>query len=226
MALSTPQRLSAAPDQLGDLVERILARTATTSRFLLGITGAPGAGKSMLSHALALALTGAGTPAAVVGLDGFHLVSEELERLGRTERKGAPDTFDVHGYRVLLRRLREQSSDGPMIYAPRYQRGAVEESIGSAVPVAGQVQVVLTEGNYLLLPQEPWAAIADLLDETWFVSVRQDLRRERLLARHLANGKSMARALQFTDGSDATNAELIAAGAEHADVIIDWGEAH
>lgn len=224
--MSTPERLSAAPDRLGDLVERILVRTSTTSRFLLGITGAPGAGKSMLSQALALALTGTGTPAAVVGMDGFHLASEELEHLGRAERKGAPDTFDVHGYRALLRRLRDQSPHGPVIYAPRYQRGGVEESIGSAVPVAGQVQVVLTEGNYLLLPQDPWAAVADLLDETWFLSVPQDLRRERLLARHLANGKSMARALQFTDGSDASNADLIAAGAEHADVIIDWDEAH
>lgn len=187
---------------------------------MIGVAGPPGAGKSTVTGHLRQVLQERGTRSAVVGMDGFHLAQAELERLGRQRRKGAPDTFDAHGYVALLHRLREHPAH--TVYAPRYVREALEEPIGSAVPVPPGVQVVLTEGNYLLLPQEPWDQIPRLLDEVWFIGTGEDVRRQRLLARHLAAGKSQAEALAFTDGSDAANADLIAATRHRADLIIDW----
>jgi len=219
-------RVTSSPHDLEALVFRVQTliavseQGAETVRVLVGIAGAPGSGKSTLATHLATALDAAGVRCAVVGMDGFHLAQAELDRLGRAGRKGAPDTFDAHGYLALLHRLRTER--GHTVYAPQYVRGAVEQPIGSAVPVHPEVQVVLTEGNYLLLPTPPWDEIAEVLDEVWFVRADEHARRERLLARHLAGGKSRDQALAFTDGSDARNAAMVAMTRHHADVIIDW----
>ncbi|WP_235020104.1 nucleoside/nucleotide kinase family protein [Ruania rhizosphaerae] len=219
-------QLTAAPGRVTSLTERLLEQAhARDARIIVGIVGAPGSGKSTLTDALHRELDAHGLSSAVVGMDGFHLAQAELERLGRTDRKGAIDTFDAHGYLALLHRLRDQVPGDGVIYAPRYVRGSIEEPIGSAVPVAPDVQVVLTEGNYLLADIPPWDEIRAIVDETWFVATDPVSRRGRLLARHLANGKTMERALAFTDGSDARNAELIESTAPRADVQVAWQEA-
>ncbi|MGC0143733.1 nucleoside/nucleotide kinase family protein [Pseudactinotalea sp. Z1732] len=217
--MTPPARLTASPGDLGHLVDRIRA-LCNSGRVLIGVSGPPGAGKSTLTAALARELHAEQVGCAVVGMDGFHLAQAELDRLGRAERKGAPDTFDAHGYLALLRRLRQESTN--TVYAPMYLRGAVEQPIGSAVPVHPGDQVILTEGNYLLLDTTPWDQVPGLLDEAWFVRTDDDARRERLLARHLAGGKTRERALAFTDGSDAANAALVATTRDRADVVIDW----
>jgi pantothenate kinase len=170
---------------------------------------------------LARALTDAGTACAVVGMDGFHLAQAELERLGRAGRKGAPDTFDAEGYVALVRRIRVQRPDSPTVYAPLFDRH-LENPIGSAVPVFADTAVVLTEGNYLLLDDEPWHRLRRLLDETWYVEVDDADRRERLLARHVAHGRSPEAARAFAEGSDERNARLIAATRARADVLVRW----
>src|SRR5882757_6401406 len=76
-------------------------------RALLGLVGAPAAGKSTLARRLVTGVNervGADT-AAYVPMDGFHLSNAQLDRLGRRDRKGAPDTFDVDGYVDLLDEL-------------------------------------------------------------------------------------------------------------------------
>nr|WP_305853000.1 nucleoside/nucleotide kinase family protein [Georgenia sp. TF02-10] len=193
----------------------------TPGRALVGIAGAPGAGKSTLAAVLATALAATGTTCTVVGMDGFHLAQAELVRLGRAARKGAPDTFDAEGYVALLRRVRAQRPGDPVVYAPRFDRD-LEEPVGSAVPVPADAAVVLTEGNYLLLDAEPWRRVPDLLDETWFVAADDGDRRARLLARHLAHGKELAAARAFALGSDQRNADLVAATADRADVVVRW----
>ena len=126
-------------------------RLAYGGRRILGITGAPAAGKSTLASRLVAALDGR---AVEVGMDGFHYAQRELARLGRTERKGAPDTFDADGYVALLRRLRVAGPE--VVYAPEFRRD-LEEPMGSALPVPPDVPLVVTEGNYLLLADGPWA---------------------------------------------------------------------
>lgn len=193
------------------LVER--ANALTSRRTILGIAGAPGAGKSTLSTALAYALA---EEIAVVGMDGFHLMNDELVRLGRRDRKGAPDTFDTHGYIALLTRLKNEPGD---IYAPAYQRG-IGHSISGAIRIPATTRLVLTEGNYLLVDQEPWAGVRDLLDECWYVQVREEVRIDRLVARHIDSGKTPEAAQEWALGPDQRNAELVKKTRERADLII------
>src|SRR6478735_12010411 len=82
-------------------------------RALLGIAGAPGAGKSTMAERLVSRI---GPEAVVVPMDGFHLHDDELARLGLGDRKGAPETFDVAGFTALLRRLRVELEH--TVYAP------------------------------------------------------------------------------------------------------------
>ena len=199
---------------LDDLVAAARQLAAGPERRILGITGAPGAGKSTLAANLVDALDGR---AIVVGMDGFHLAGTELERLGRAERKGAPDTFDAAGYVALLRRLRAAGPD--TVYAPEFRR-EIEEPIGSAVPVPAEVPLVVTEGNYLLLDTPPWDQVRPLLDEVWFLRPDEDDRVRRLLARHRAYGRGVAEANERAFGSDQRNAELVAATEGRADRII------
>jgi pantothenate kinase len=200
--------------QFAELVEAATRLAAGPGRRILGITGAPAAGKSTLAAKLVAALDGR---AVVVGMDGFHFANSELARLGRADRKGAPDTFDAAGYVALLRRLRAAGPD--VVYAPEFRR-EIEEPIGSAVPVPAQVPLVVTEGNYLLLDTPPWHQVRPLLDEVWFLQPPDTERVRRLVARHQSYGRSLAAASERALGSDQRNAELVAATAARADRII------
>src|SRR5438309_3286446 len=127
-----------------EALERARALAASGRRRLLGLTGMPGAGKSTVAARLVEDL---GDLAVLVPMDGFHLANDELIRLGRRDRKGAPDTFDAAGYVALLRRLREHAQE--VVYAPEFRR-QIEEPVAGAIPVPPDVPLIVTEGNYLL----------------------------------------------------------------------------
>jgi pantothenate kinase len=192
------------------LLDRARALIRSGQRRLLGITGAPAAGKSTLAAALASALT---PHAVLVPMDGYHLAAAELVRLGRLERKGAPDTFDVEGYLALLRRLRERADE--VVYAPEFHR-EIEEPIAGAIPVPRDIPLVVTEGNYLL----HWASARELLDEVWFVEIDEGTRLERLITRHMAYGRTRVEAHARAHGSDQRNADLIARTRDRADLVV------
>lgn len=199
------------------LIERLLA-LANGPRRLLGVVGPPGAGKSTLALLLTEAM---GERAQAVPMDGYHLAQVELERLGRAQRKGAPDTFDAAGYAALLRRLRNQPAH-ETVYAPDFRR-EIEEPVAGALPVFAHTPLVITEGNYLLLDDDPaWAPVAGLLDEVWYLQVDADLRRERLIARHVQFGRTREQALQWVAQTDEPNARRIEAFAHRAQRTVVW----
>ena len=183
-------------------------------RRLLGIAGPPGAGKSTLAASLVRT-----TPDAVlVPLDGFHLADATLDDFGLRGRKGAPETFDAWGYAALLRRLREAPPE--TVYAPGFERD-LEQPLAGAVAVPASTGLVVTEGNYLLLDRPEWRAARALLDEVWFVTLDPAVRRQRLVARHVAFGKTPAEAERWVEQVDEPNARLVEAHRDGADRVID-----
>lgn len=211
---SNPKEPETVSGSLAELVARAQTMIVPGERRILGVAGAPGAGKSTLCAALAESL---GDQAALVGMDGFHLANAELKRLGRRGRKGAPDTFDAGGYAALLARLRVEMHR--TVYAPTFDR-QLEESIGSAVPVHAGTPLILTEGNYLLLDGEDWARVRASLDAVWFLELPEDVRFARLLARHVAFGRAPADAQGWVEAVDGPNATTIHATRARADLIV------
>lgn len=190
---------------------------STRRRAILGVTGAPGAGKSTYAEALTAKLAAEGHKVALVPMDGYHLAQASLEELGLSAVKGAPHTFDAAGYVALLRRLKESPDE--TVWAPRFNR-ELEDSIAASIPVRPEVTLVVTEGNYLLFDSMPWATIRPLLDECWFLELDKAVRHERLESRHLRYGRSPEAARERTFGSDEANARLIEATAPAADAIV------
>ncbi|MDI2090925.1 nucleoside/nucleotide kinase family protein [Commensalibacter oyaizuii] len=188
-------------------------------RIILAIAGAPGSGKSTVAGLLHKALADC---SMVVPMDGFHLSNKELERLGRKGRKGAPDTFDVWGYKSLIERLKNQQK-GEIIYAPEFYR-TIEEPIAGSIPIFDDVPLIITEGNYLLLSQGEWNPLSLLFDERWFVTAPLLERQQRLVNRHHYFGRSIEDAKAWVVNTDEPNAQLIEKHHKNADLIINWAD--
>ncbi|HEY1133560.1 MAG TPA: nucleoside/nucleotide kinase family protein [Nocardioides sp.] len=235
--MTTPPGLPALVARAHILLRQVEA--AGARRAVLGVVGAPGAGKSTLVDALLAALAAAPPAGADAGwvahlpMDGFHLADAQLDRLGRRDRKGAPDTFDARGYAASLARVRTERDH--TVFVPGFER-ELEQPVAAALAVRPEARLVLTEGNYLLLGagggagddaadrshrEQGWGEVRALLDETWYVEVPDGVRRERLVARHVRFGKTPAAAAAWVDEVDEPNARLVTAGRTHADLVVD-----
>jgi len=193
----------------------VVERAAESQRTIIGIIGKPGGGKSTLSKYLLKGIDP--TLVSVVPMDGFHLSNKVLKELGRSDRKGAQDTFDVKGFTTLIERIKLDSADP--IYYPIFDR-SIEESIASQGVVYPSTRVVIVEGNYLMHDRDGWQEISPLLDQSWYAFLDEDLRISRLISRHIAFGKDPESAKAWAKGSDQVNAELIELGVGRCDFLI------
>ena len=193
----------------------VVEYAAASTRTIIGIVGKPGGGKSTLSKFLLKGMDS--TLVSVVPMDGFHLSNKVLKELGRSDRKGAQDTFDVNGFKTLIERIKLDNVDP--IYYPIFDR-SIEESIAAQGVVYPSTRVVIVEGNYLMHDGDGWQEISPLLDQSWYAFLDEDIRISRLISRHIAFGKDPESAKAWAKGSDQVNAELIELGVERCDFLI------
>ena len=193
----------------------VVERASALTRTIIGIVGKPGGGKSTLSKYLLKGMDP--TLVSVVPMDGFHLSNKVLKELGRSDRKGAQDTFDVTGFTTLIARIKSDGAEP--IYYPVFDR-SIEESIAAQGVVYPSTRVVIVEGNYLMHDRDGWQEISPLLDQSWYAYLDEDLRISRLISRHVAFGKDPDSAKAWAKGSDQVNAELIETGVARCDFLI------
>jgi pantothenate kinase len=198
--------------EFAELVAQIADDARAHRRYVFGLAGPPGSGKSTVAAGLAEELG-----AVVVPMDGFHLDNTELEALGLSGVKGAPDTFDAAGFVRLVERLRRTTET---VWAPTFDRIA-DRTIGDAIHVRPDDRIVIVEGNYLLVDRLPWGTLRALFDRTGYVDLDDATRVERLVARHVRHGRSLEDACEFVHTSDEANAVIVAASRSRADVLVD-----
>ena len=215
-AQSAVSRAFDSPD-IQQAVADLRLRMSDGSRILLGVAGAPGAGKSTFSASLA-DFFGPGA-ALVVPMDGFHLGNAVIDGTPLKQRKGAPDTFDVGGYFSLLQHLARRDED--VVYAPDFRR-SIDEPVAASIAVPASVPLIITEGNYLLAENPAWQRVRSQLDEVWFIDTPPALRLSRLVERHMVFGMDRPAAEAWANGSDEANARLIEATRDRADRVILW----
>jgi pantothenate kinase len=197
------------------LAATIRAKAQAQGRFLTALAGPPGAGKSTLAAELVAAL---GQGAKAVPMDGFHYDDAVLIARGARARKGAPDTFDVAGFRHLLTRLRTEDE----VAIPLFDRD-LEISRAGADIVGPDDRILIVEGNYLLLHEAPWPDLAPLFDLTIWIDVPEAELDRRLMARWAHYGKTPADARAWIDGNDMPNIRRVVAGSCPADLVIRQG---
>lgn len=200
------------PAELADTIRRKAA--SLQGRFIAALAGPPGAGKSTLAEAVVAEL---GPTARVVPMDGFHYDDAILIARGQRARKGAPETFDVAGYRHLLTRLRVEDE----VAIPVFDR-SLELSRGSADLVTADHRILVTEGNYLLLNESPWADLGEFFDLTVMIDVPESELDRRLLDRWDFYGKTPAQARAWIDGNDMPNIRRVTQGSRQADITVSW----
>jgi pantothenate kinase len=210
--------------ELFEELENKIRNLSHGSRYILGVAGIPGAGKSTLAEQLVTFINARASsptattegPAIVVPMDGFHLSNDKLEQINLLHLKGIPDSFDATAFVELLKSLRSNTTT--TVFAPLFDR-SIESSIDKGIHIEPAHKLCVVEGNYLLLPEAPWSKAKQYFDQTWFLDVSIETVYPRLLSRHMLV-KSEARANEKIQSTDLPNARLILATAPLADRLV------
>ena len=168
--------------------------------------------------------------AVVFPMDGFHYYMKDLrsnkdglfpDEHEAVTRRGSPFTFDAERFVARVRGGGSASGDDDVTRVPAFDH-AVHDPTENAIEIKGSHKIVLVEGNYVLLPDDPWRTLRDenVLDESWFVDVAVDDAMRRVEARHVAVGRTPEEARRRADGNDRLNGELVERHKARADVLV------
>lgn len=197
------------------------AARARGRRFVLGVAGVAGSGKSTLAQRLVGAVNAAAVAAdfaVYAPMDGFHLSNAALQRQGWIDRKGAPLTYDAAGYLAMLQHYRDRLHVGDV---PVYSRRE-HEPVPSDSPVTHATSLLIAEGQYLLLTDEPWCGLADVLDQTWWLDTPEDAAKRWTIQRHIDVGRTPQHAVEKYERNDGPNSRLVREHRRDADRVVFW----
>ncbi|MFZ7090256.1 nucleoside triphosphate hydrolase [Primorskyibacter sp. 2E233] len=203
-------------DNARTLVQKITALPAQDGRMMIAVAGPPGSGKSTLAELVVEQLCDLGKAAVLMPMDGFHLDNRLLEPRGLLPRKGAPETFDYGGLASALARIRA----GETVLIPVFDRSR-EEAIAGAAEIGPETEIVVVEGNYLLLDEAPWRALAQYWDLAAFLSVPMEELERRLIARWLSFGFDDQAAATKARANDLPNARRVNEAVHAADIVLE-----
>ncbi len=199
-----------------DIVKRLRQQAESKQRFMVGVAGPPGSGKSTMGETLCTGLREQGESAIVVPMDGFHFDDSVLNARGHRPRKGAPFTFDVAGFEVLLKRIKARE---PEIAIPVFDR-SMELARAGADIVTDETKFIVVEGNYLLLKSTPWDRLKPLFDFTIFLNVPEVELERRLMQRWHGFGFSDEKAKAWIASNDMPNIRTVLNESAPADLVI------
>ena len=206
----------AAPEVLAArIADAARALPAAPARHLVAIAGPPGAGKSTVAQLAQRQLEQTGIPCGLLPMDGFHYDNAVLEDRGLLARKGAPETFDIAGFRALLDRLLRENE----VAIPEFDR-ALDKSIAARAIIRGDQRLVLVEGNYLLLNEPGWSDLRSFWAATVFLNIGLQKIEARLTDRWLQHGLTPDAAKARALANDIPNARRIIRNSVPGDLVL------
>lgn len=201
-------------DEFFSEIERTLA--SNVPRVIFGVIGKPGAGKSTVSQKVKERFPE--DDVAIISMDGYHLSNEVLDVQAKRDRKGAPDTFDVDGFVTLLAKVKSFTNE--KITFPIFHR-EIEASVADEGVIFSTAKLIIVEGNYLLSKEYGWGEVRHYLDTSFYLSINEEIRIQRLIARHIEFGKDPVDATIWATKSDESNAKFIEQSSQSATYVID-----
>ena len=203
------------------LHELTALRMTLDRKVIAYLVGAPGTGKSTLAIFLEQLSRERQSEVDVIRalpMDGYHFSAAYMdittvERDGKQvlmrDIKGAPETFDIDLLVDKIREVRQEGTDWNI-----YNR-----KIHDVLPDYWSVEddILLIEGNYLLLKDSGWTNVRTLADYSVFLDVPRDILRERLINRKVQGGLSREAAENFFEFSDSRNIERVLNNSAKAD---------
>lgn len=199
-------------------VEGLLDEIPEGGRQVIAIAGAPASGKSTTAARLIERLNEVEPGStALLPMDGYHFDDEMLVPRGWRPRKGAPHTFDVGGYASALRRIR--ANDEPFVAVPRFDRD-LEIARAGAIIIEPTVRLIVSEGNWLLLQDDPWPTLLPLFDHTVMVVADMETLELRNRQRWVDYDYTEEMIREKLEGNDMPNARLVYERSTEADWII------
>ena len=198
------------------LSDYIIKSSVGRNRYIVAIAGPPGAGKTTLAQALRLSLKEKSIQAKIISMDGFHLDNSILAELNLLDRKGAPATFDTAGFIHLINRLTNFEDN---VVIPEFDRNKDLSIAGSSI-ISTKDKVLIIEGNYLLIEEEPWNELRKSWDQTIFINPGIDTLEQRLLNRWLRHGLDAQDAKKRTLSNDLPNARYVLEKSSVSDIQV------